>query len=152
MTKAWSSTIRPGNVFVNGVTTITNEGGTGASAIDIKNSSGNVTFLSKVNVDNSTVNPGVSITNDTGTTSFTALNVSSINGTGLFANNGGTLVINGAQVAAAGGTIMATNGTAVDIENTTMNIYLFSVSSSNAAVGIKLLERARCVCRLRRQQ
>ncbi|HEV8070095.1 MAG TPA: hypothetical protein VGP76_20295 [Planctomycetaceae bacterium] len=128
-----------GNVFVNGVTTITNEGGTGASAIDIKNSSGNVTFLSKVNVVNSTVNPGISITNDTGTTSFTSLNVSSVNGTGLFANNGGALVINGAQVAAAGGTILATNGTAVDIENTTMNIYLFSVSSSNAAVGIKLL-------------
>jgi hypothetical protein len=128
-----------GNVTVNGVTTITNEGGTGASAIDIKNSSGNVTFLSKVNVVNSTVNPGVSLTNNTGTTSFTALDVSSINGTGLYANNGGTLVINGAQVAAAGGTIVATNGTAVDIENTTMNIYLFSVSSSNAAVGIKLL-------------
>jgi len=128
-----------GNVFVNGVTTITNEGGTGASAIDVKNSSGNVTFLSKVNVNNTTLNPGVSITNDTGTTSFTALNVSSINGTGLFANNGGTLLINSAQVAAAGGTIVATNGTAVDLENTTMNVFLFSVSSSNAAVGIKLL-------------
>lgn len=128
-----------GNVFVNGVTTITNEGGTGASAIDVNNSSGNVTFLNKVNVVNSTINPGVSLTNNTGTTSFTALDVSSINGTGLYANNGGTLVINGAQVAAAGGTIVATNGTAVDIENTTMNIYLFSVSSSNAAVGIKLL-------------
>jgi hypothetical protein len=127
-----------GNVFVNGVTTITNEGGTGASAIDIKNSSGNVTFLGKVNVQNSTLNPGVSLTNDTGVTSFSALSASSINGTALFANNAGTLDINAGQVAAAGGTIVATNGTAVDIENTTMNVYLFSVSSSNAAVGIKL--------------
>jgi hypothetical protein len=128
-----------GNVFVNGVTTITNEGGTGASAIDIKNSSGNVDFIGKVNVENSTVNPGVSLTNDTGNTSFTALDVTSINGTGLYANNGGTLNINAAQVAAAGGTITATNGTALDIENTTMNIALFAVNSSNAAAGIKLL-------------
>ncbi len=60
-----------GTVNVNGVTTITNEGGTGASAIDINNSSGNVTFFGKVNVLNTTLNPGVSLTNDTGTTSFT---------------------------------------------------------------------------------
>jgi hypothetical protein len=128
-----------GTVNVNGATTITNEGGTGASAIDIKNSTGNVTFTGKVNVENSTVHPGVSITNDSGITSFTALDVSSINGTGLFANNGGLVVINGAQVAAAGGTINAVNGTAVDIENTTMDIFLFNVSSSNAAVGLKLV-------------
>jgi hypothetical protein len=128
-----------GNVYVNGQTTITNEGGTGASAIDVKNSTGFVDFIGKVNVVSSTVNPGVTLTNDTGTTSFTALDVSSINGTALYANNGGTLVINGAQVAAAGGTITATNGAALDIENTTMNISLFSVSSSNAAFGIKLL-------------
>ncbi len=128
-----------GNVYVNGVTTITNEGGTGASAIDVKNSTGFVDFIGKTNVVSSTVNPGVTLTNDTGTTNFTVLNVSSINGTGLYANNGGTLVINGAQVAAAGGTINATNGAALDIENTTMNIALFSVSSSNAAFGIKLL-------------
>ena len=131
-----------GNVFVNGQTTITNEGGTGASAIDVKNSTGYVDFIGKVNVVSSTVNPGVTLTNDTGTTSFTALDVSSINGTALYANNGGTLVINGAQVAAAGGTITATNGAALDIENTTMNIALFSVSSSNAAFGIKLLNAA----------
>ncbi len=129
-----------GAVTVNGVTTITNEGGTGASAIDIKNSSGGVDFVGKVFVDNATLNPGVSITNDTGTTNFnTALNISSIIGTGLYANNGGVLVINGAQVAGAGGAIQATNGTALDIENTAMNINLFSVSSSNAPVGIKLV-------------
>jgi hypothetical protein len=128
-----------GAVYVKGVTTITNEGQTGASAIDIKNSTGLVDFIGKVNVENSTVNPGVTLTNDTGTTSFTALDISSVNGTGLYANNGGTLVINGAQVAAAGGTITSTNGAALDIENTTMNINLFSVSSSNAAFGIKLL-------------
>jgi hypothetical protein len=127
-----------GAVTVNGVTTITNEGGTGASAIDIKNSGSNVTFVGKVNVDNTTVNPGVSLTNDTGTTSFTALDITSINGTSLFANNAGTLEINGAQVAAAGGTIQSTNGAALDIENTAMNIALFSVSSSNAPFGIKL--------------
>ena len=44
-----------GTVNVNGATTITNEGGTGASAIDIKNSTGNVTFTGKVKVENATI-------------------------------------------------------------------------------------------------
>ncbi len=128
-----------GPVTVSGITTVANEGGTGASAVDIKNSAGAVTFNGAVNVADATVNPGVNLQNNTGTTSFKSLNVNSVNGTALFANNAGGLVINGAQTPAAGGTIQAVNGTAVDIENTAMNVNLQSVSSTGAAVGLKLL-------------
>ena len=52
-----------------------------------------------------TINPGVTLTNNTGTTTFSTLNISSVNGTALYANNGGTLVINSNQTVGAGGTI-----------------------------------------------
>ncbi len=81
-------------VTVNGTTTITNGGGTSPSAINIENSTGNVTFGGTVNVTGTTINPGVTLNNNSGTTTFTTLNISSVNGTALYANNGGTLVIN----------------------------------------------------------
>jgi hypothetical protein len=126
-------------VTVNGTTTITNAGGTSPSAINIENSSANVTFSNTVNVTNTTIQPGVTLTNNTGTTLFSALNVSSVNGTALYANNGGTLVINPKQTVGAGGTIQATNGTAVDIENTTMNVNLYAVDATGGTVGLKLV-------------
>src|SRR5579872_2732042 len=115
-------------VTVNGMTTVTNEGGTSPSALTIENSSGNMTFKGTVNVTNTTVDPGVVLSNNTGTTTFNTTNVNSTNGTALYANNGGALVINSAQKVGAGGTITAVNGTAVDIENTTMNVNLFAVN------------------------
>ncbi len=126
-------------VTINGTTTITNGGGTSPSAINIENSTGNVTFGGTVNVTGTTINPGVTLTNDSGTTSFTTLNISSVNGTALYANNGGTLVINSAQTTDLGGTISATGGTAVDIESTTMNVNLLAVNSTNGTVGLKLV-------------
>jgi hypothetical protein len=127
-----------GTVSVNG-TTITNESGSNASAISISNSSGNTTFSGPVTVSNSVTAPGVSLQSNTGTTTFSSLNVTSVNGTGLFANQGGTLVINSAATSGVGGTISSVNGTAVDIENTNMNVNLASVFSNNASVGIKLI-------------
>ena len=126
-------------VTVNGTTTVTNEGGTSPSAINIENSSGNMTFKGTVNVTNTTIDPGVVFSNNTGTTTFNTINVNSQNGTALYANSGGTLVINSAQKVGAGGTITAVDGTAVDIENTTMNVNLFTVNSSGATVGLKLV-------------
>ena len=126
-------------VNVGGTTTITNEGGTSPTALNIENSSGNMTFKGTVNVTNTTIDPGVSLTNNTGTTTFNTINVNSNNGTALYANNGGTLVINSAQKVGAGGTISAVNGTAVDIESTTTNVNLFTVNSSGATVGLKLV-------------
>lgn len=126
-------------VTVNGTTTVTNEGGTSPTALNIENSSGNMTFKGTVNVTNTTIDPGVSLTNNTGTTTFNTINVNSTNGTAFYANNGGALVINSAQKVGAGGTITAVNGTAVDIESTTMNVNLFTVNSSGATVGLKLV-------------
>jgi Right handed beta helix region len=128
-----------GTVSVTGTTTITNETGSNASAISISNSSGNTTFGGAVTVSNAATNPGVSLQSNTGVTTFSSLNVTSVNGTGLSANEAGTLVINSAQTAGGGGTISSVNGTAVDIENTNMNVSLAAVSSSNSAAGIKLI-------------
>jgi hypothetical protein len=128
-----------GTVSVTGTTTINNEIGSNSSAISISNSSGNTTFSGPVNVSNSVTAPGVSLQSNTGATTFSSLNVTSVNGTGLFSNLGGTLVINSAATPGVGGTINSVNGTAVDIENTNMNVNLASVSSSNAAAGIKLI-------------
>ena len=128
-----------GTVTVNGTTTISNEGGASSSALSISNSSGNVTFSGAVNVVNSTGNPGVSLVNNSGTTTFSSLNVTSANGTGLYANNAGTLDVSSAQNGNTGGTIQATNGTAADIENTAINVNLASISSSGASAGLKLI-------------
>jgi hypothetical protein len=132
-----------GTVSVTGTTTITNEIGSNASGIIVSNSSGNTSF-GTVNISNAVTSPGVSITNNTGGTTFGSLSVSEVNGTALFANQGGSLTINGAPstgtpAAGVGGTINAVNGTAVDIESTSMNVNLASVSSSNAAAGIKII-------------
>jgi hypothetical protein len=128
-----------GTVTANGTTTITNELGASPSALSVSNSSGAITLSGAVNVVNSTVNPGVSLQNNSGTTTFGSLNISSTNGTALSANNAGTLNVSSTQNGATGGTIQATNGTAVDIENTATNVNLTSISSSGASVGLKLI-------------
>lgn len=128
-----------GSVTVNGTTTITNENSVAPSALSVINSSGGVTFDGAVTVVNSTGNPGVNIVNNSGTTTFNSLNITSTNGTALYANNGGTLDVSSTANGNAGGTIQATNGTAVDIENTAANVYLTSISSSGASVGLKLI-------------
>jgi hypothetical protein len=125
-------------VVVNGTTNITNESSVSPSAINIENSTGNVSFAT-VNATNTLINPGVSLVNNSGTTKFGTLNIASSTGTALYANNAGTLVINPTQSINAGGTIQANSGTAVDIENTTMNVSLFNVSSIGATVGLKLV-------------
>ena len=128
-----------GTVAVTGTTNITNETGSNASGISITNSSGNTTFGGAATVSNAATNPGVSLQTNTGVTTFSTLNVTSVNGTGLFANQGGTLVVNGPQTAGVGGAINSINATAVDLENTNLNVNLASVSSNNSAAGIKLI-------------
>ena len=86
-----------GTVEVTGTTTITNELNSGHSAIRVSNSSAAVTFDDRVTVTNTTGDPGVSLQNNTGTTSFKALDITSNNGTALSAISGGGLVINMAR-------------------------------------------------------
>ncbi len=127
-----------GVVQVAGKLEIANELNDNASALDIQNSAGLAVFH-EADITNSTGNPGVNIENNSGGTSFEELNITSNNGTALFANNGGTLLINPDRAVPFGGVIDADNGTAVDIQNTSVNAYLESVSSSNATVGIRLV-------------
>jgi len=128
-----------GSFTVNGTTNIANQSAAAASGLSVTNSSGNVTFNAAVTVANTTGNPGVNLVNNTGTTTFSSLNVNSSSGTALYANNGGTLVVSSTTNGTSGGTIQATNGTAVDIENTTVNVNLTSVSSSGGPVGLQLI-------------
>ncbi len=128
-----------GSFTVSGTTNIANQNAATASGLSVTNSSGNVTFNGAVTVANTTGNPGVNLVNNTGTTTFSSLNVNSSSGTALYANNGGTLVVSSSTNGTSGGTIQATNGTAVDIENTAVNVNLTSVSSSGGSVGLQLI-------------
>lgn len=137
-----------GNVTGTGTTNISNELNATAAALDISGSSGTAAF-NTVNVSNATAaagTGGVNLQSDTGSTSFSILNIASASGTALRANNAGNLFINpsvnNAINPALGGAISAANGTAVDIQNTNLNVDLTSVSSNHAVlggVGISLL-------------
>jgi len=131
-----------GTVNVTGTMNITNENAAGATALNIVNSAGNTNFTG-VNVVAATGNPGVNLQTDTGTTTFNTLNITSQNGTALAANSAGNLIINAAVNNSVnlnqGGTINAVGGTAIQIANTSVNINFQSVSSSNAATGISLV-------------
>jgi hypothetical protein len=144
------NTASAGTVNVTGTTTITNENAAAASAIDIRDSSGNFSF-NTVNVSNpasmaaSGNSAAVNLQNNSGAEAFQTVNISAVNATALRAASAGTLVINPAAVNGmvnmnAGGTISATGGTAVDISSTAVNVNLKSVSSSNAPTyGISLV-------------
>jgi Right handed beta helix region/Inverse autotransporter, beta-domain len=108
--------------------TVINSAGPG---INVENAAGPTTF-NDVSVTNATGAQGVRIVNSPGTTSIANLNVSIDGATGLFMQNNGTVAI-------AGGTIAATNASAVDIENTTMNVVLTSVSSAGGVNGIRIV-------------
>lgn len=132
-----------GSVSVAGIAAISNGAGSTASALAISNTSGNHSF-NKIDITGATGAPAVSLQNGTGTTSFGTLNIAAQNGTALFADTAGYLVVNAADLngnvdMSKGGAISATNGTAVDIFNTGLNVNLKSISSSNATYGVKLV-------------
>ena len=81
-------------------------------------------------------NGGVSLQNTGGSTTIGALNISTTGGTGLLANNAGTLTVTG-----SGNTVSSSGGTAVNLTDTTIGaggITLLSVSASGADTGITL--------------
>ena len=69
-----------GTVEVRHSTTISNESGSTASAIDVQNSSGQISF-GEANVTDATGNPGVNLENNTGLTWFDSLDITSNNAT-----------------------------------------------------------------------
>lgn len=133
-----------GSVAIIGSADISNGAGSVDSAIDVRNSSGNFGF-NRVNVADSTGAAGVNLQDNTGTTSFETLNITSQNGTALRANNGGVLAINrtksdGTVDLSHGGAIVATGGTAVDLEDTDLHVNLTAITSTNTATGIRMVD------------
>ena len=103
-------------------------------AVDINGGTLNVT-LDSVAVTAAT-NGGFSLQNTMGTTTISALNLTTTGGTGFLANNAGTINVTGAT-----NSVGSTSGTAVNLTNTTIGasgITLQSVSSSGADTGITL--------------
>ncbi len=133
----------PGTVNVNGTLNISNENNVTAAALDIENSSGNANF-NTVNASNVIgATGGVNLQTDSGTTSFSTLNIGSTNTliptTALVAINAGTLNVNPAVNNTAnlslGGTISVADGAAVNIQGTNLNANFNSISSNNAPVA-----------------
>lgn len=121
-----------GALTVTGATTIFNTSNIGinifntTAALDFGNTSVTNTPANAINVVNS----------PSGSFTFDSLTVSSSNGAGLFANNGGTITVTG-----AGNTASASGGPAVSLTNTTIGpsgITFQSASANNATSGIVL--------------
>ena len=103
-----------------------------STAVDIRNTTGSFAF-GDLDVINQTGGPGVSIVDSTAEGIFSSLEIETDGATGLLVQNGGDLAIEA-------GNIETANGTAVDIENATVDANLTSVSSSNATVGIRIVD------------
>lgn len=101
------------------------------TGVDVQGGSGDVAF-NNVTVENA-AGVGVNVEDASGDVAFGSLNVAAGANTGLSVRNSGTLTIED-------GAIAATGGSAVDVENTTVDVSLTSVSSNGAAVGLRLVD------------
>lgn len=102
------------------------------AAVDVRNNSGSFAF-DELEVSQQTGGPGVNIADSTADGAFGSLDIATNGTTGLLVRNAGDLAIDAGRIA-------ATNGTAVDIEDAAVDANLTSVSSSNAAVGIRIVD------------
>lgn len=130
-----------GVVTVAGQANIDNSAGSLASAVDIRNSSGTFAF-NTLQVTDAQGAPGVNLQDNTGVTVVSILNVSSNGATAVRTSDAGTFKVNPAGEngvdLSRGGAISALNGTAIDIEETATEINLTSISSKDAAIGMRL--------------
>ena len=131
-----------GSASFTGTTGVNNELLTTQSAVDIRDSSGNVTFNRLIATDTRGA-AGVNLQNNTGTTTISTLNLTGQQNTGVRAYDAGTLRINPAGKngvdLSLGGNLAVVNGTAFDAEKTTLDVNLQSVTSSGAAQGVRLV-------------
>jgi hypothetical protein len=111
---------------------------TNGEAVNIANCGMGITFTSVTGANAS--GNGVSLSTNTGSIAFGALDITNTGGTGFLANNSGIIAIAGSA-----NDIITTTGVAVNISNTTIagdgssgGINLNSVSASNAVNGIYL--------------
>jgi hypothetical protein len=100
-----------------------------SGAIVIRNSTGNLHFI-EANVNNATGAGGVRLEDNSGSTLFEDLNITSQNGVGLFAKNGGSLYV-------YDGNIQTTGASAVDLESTNLSAQFSTVSSNGGTVGMR---------------
>jgi len=131
-----------GSANFRGTTGISNELVSLQSAVDIRDSSGQVQFNSLFASDTRGA-AGVNLQNNTGTTTFQTINVTAQQNTALRASNAGTVRVNPATSngvdLSKGGTLTSVNGAAVDIENTALELNLQGVNSSGSAQGVRLV-------------
>ncbi len=102
------------------------------AGVEVLNATGTYALENLV-VTNQSGGPALSIVDSTAVGTLDNLNLATDGATGLFVQNGGEIEIESGQ-------IDAVNGTAVDIENATVNANLTSVSSSGAAVGLRIVD------------
>lgn len=139
--------VRFGNVDIKNSTTsgIDIQGGTGVReftktttivnsagpAINVENAMGQ-THFNQVGIAQTNGSQGFRSLNSATTTTFVNLNLSTVNAAGVFTRAGGELGI-------FGGSIASTNASAFDSENTNLGVDLMSLSSTNAANGIRIV-------------
>lgn len=120
-----------GAVEFQGATLVQNAAGAG---VVIDGAAGPVSFQS-LQVAANGAGPGVRIVDSPAKVSIQKLDLTSNNAAALEVRNSGTTTV-------AAGTIAAVNGAAVDLEKTTMDVSLTSVSSSGAAYGLRIVDSA----------
>ncbi len=114
-----------------GTTTINQPLGNGLNV----NSSGATIKFDDLNVTSTAVTPAVSLTTSTGEITMTKLNVNSTNAVGLYGRNLAKLTV-------SGGSLTSVGAGAVDIQNSTINVNLASVSTDGGPFGIRLIQNA----------
>ncbi|MBS0204744.1 MAG: inverse autotransporter beta domain-containing protein [Planctomycetes bacterium] len=83
--------------------------------------------------DSTAASPAVSLTSDTGKITLSHLNLNTTNAVGLYGRNLTNLLV-------SGGTITTVNAGAIDVQNSTINMTLGSVSTDGGPFGIRLVQ------------
>ena len=124
-----TSTTSYNTYHFSGYTTISSPNGTGFTV----NGSDAIINVDNLNVTSTASSPAVSLVNATSEILFNRFNVNTTNATGLYARGDTLLQIND-------GAIATVNAPAVDIQGSTINTVLTSVSTNGGPFGISLVQ------------
>ena len=125
-----------GTITFSNAITLDNPNGSLTEAIGIANGTGTVNFSDVTITDTNRVAPGlpqVIMGNNSNTTIFNSLDITTTNGGGISALNVGTVTINGGNVSAIGGAGVIFNGVS------TLSAAFTSVSASGTTDGIHVI-------------
>ncbi len=120
-----------GQVQFDGLVSIDNSASASAAAIDISDSAADVVFLGGADVQDAIGDGGVRLRDNTGTATFSRLDVTATGAPGVLARSAGTLNI-------LDGDVATENGAAFDLEDTGGTISLTSVNVTGGSTGIRL--------------